>query len=307
MSQSIPFITGVSGLNTVVDPVRVQYSAETGVSDLSVAINITIDDTGRPKRRTGYSKAIEGNYHSLFCDGGDCFVVEDRQTNSAIYRVGTDLSLAGVRSGLSLGKQIAFLQVQDETYYCNGVDNGIIKDGVSDEWLVGKYVGPETNRQFTDIPIGEHLAWFNGRIFISSGGAVYWSELFKYGLFDRARSVWQVGKKVLMIKPVEAGIFISDDKATWFYRGGVPSRLESVTKVAAYPAIEWSDAIDYIEGADIGLEPGLCALWASPEGACIGTSSGQFINMNKEKVIYPSSVRQGAGLLQGYHFIHTMR
>ncbi len=78
-------------------------------------------------------------------------------------------------------------------------------------------------------------------------------------------------------------------------------------RVATYPAYEWSDCIEYVEGMEIGLDtPGLCALWHSPEGAILGTPSGQLINMNKSKVVYPQSGSYGASVIRGYDFIHTI-
>ena len=68
----IKLFTGASGLNTKVDPVRVQFNAAAGVSDLSSAVDITIDNTGRPGRRLGWNLKTVGELHSLWCDGGDC-------------------------------------------------------------------------------------------------------------------------------------------------------------------------------------------------------------------------------------------
>jgi len=307
MGKPRNLFSGTSGLNTVSDPVRISYDPETGVSDLAEAVNITIDQSGRPNRRRGFLKKQDGLFHSAFCDGGDCFCIQDREDNAAIMQIAQDFSLTGIRSGLPLERRVAFCQVGSQTFYLNGLQNGVIEDGVSRPWPVDEYVGVETDRVFSPAPVGEHFAWMNGRMFISEGKVVWWSELFKYGLFEKKKSFWQFHTKIRMIKPVASGLFISDEKNTWFYGFGNPNEPEILAKVADYPALEWSDSIEYVEGADIGLNSGLCALWSSTEGACLGTASGQFLNLTKEKIIYPKETRQGAGLLVGYNFIHTVR
>ena len=74
MGSPVTIFSGTTGLNTVVDPVRLPYDSNAGVSDLGVAVNIKIDDSGRPGRVDGFVSLESGGFHSLFCDGGDCFV-----------------------------------------------------------------------------------------------------------------------------------------------------------------------------------------------------------------------------------------
>ncbi len=295
------FCSGTSGLNTVADPVRVRYDREAGVSDLAVAVNIDIDQSGRPSRRQGFSKAQSGNFHSLFCDGGDCYVGRDGD----LFRVGSDLSLTGVRSGLA-GGRIHYCQVLNEVYYSNGKENGILQGSLSRPWPTGSYHGPDTNRHFSGPPVGIHLALYRARIFIAEGNVLWWSEPHQYGLFDQAKGFARFGTDIIMVAPVANGLFVSDRTKTVFLRG-VPGEFVQ-EQVCTYPAIEHTLAIDKVEGLEIGLQsPGLCRLWASPEGAMLGTAEGQLINLNKEKVIYDENVSQGAGLLRGYQFIHNMK
>ncbi len=300
MGSPVIIFSGALGLNTVVDPVRVSYDPETGVSDLGVAINIRLDDTGRPGRVDGFSSVEPGEFHSLFCDGGDCFVGKD----TALYQVAGDLTTTGIRSGLS-GDRISYTQAVDKTYYSNGLQNGILKDGISTPWVKDEYLGPDTSKYLTAAPIGHHLATAFSRIFIAEDDVLWWSEAFRYGLYNQAINFVRFPSKILMVKPVASGLFVSDRSKTYFLSGTDPHSFIQ-RMVATYPAHEWSDAIDYVEGMDIGLEPGLCAMWTSPEGAVLGTPSGQLININKSKIIYPENCQSGASLLRGYNFIHTI-
>ena len=144
-------------------------------------------------------------------------------------------------------------------------------------------------------------------MFIAKGPAVWWSEYLGPHLYNLAKNYWKLASDCLMVKRVADGMFVSDESKTWFYKGKNPNKVEDIIKVADFPAFEWSEAIDYVEGLDIGLkEPGACAMWASPEGAILGTPSGMIVNMNKETIIYPERCGQGAGLIRGYNFIHTL-
>jgi len=50
VAQVFRMLASVTGLNTKVDPVRLEYDPKTGVEELSVAYNVDIDDTGRVGR-----------------------------------------------------------------------------------------------------------------------------------------------------------------------------------------------------------------------------------------------------------------
>ena len=302
--EPINLFSGATGLNTVVDPVRLPYNADSGVSDLGAAVNVRIDDTGRISRVDGYSKQLSGSYHSVFCDGYDCFVGK----GTSLMQIGIDLSETGIRSGMS-GDRIAYAQ-DVYLYYSNGTDNGLIKNGLSYSWDVSTYYGPETTKDFRDVPVGHHLAFAYGRAFIARDNILWWTEVYNFGLIDRALNFVMFPSKILMVKPVEEGIFVSDEKKTFFLRGTNPHTfLQRI--VAPYPAYEWSDAIDYVSGIEIGLDIGsnalgLCAFWSSPEGAILGSPSGQLVNLNKSKIIYPQTGSSGASLIRGYDFLHTI-
>ena len=295
MRDPITIFTASTGLNTVAEPLKI---AET---DLQVAVNITIDQVGMVERRKGFTLLQLGDYHSLFCDKGDCFVIN----SDSLYQVGADGSLRLIRSGLTPNALMDFIQVGFRTYYVNGYEFGWIEDGVSNIWETGTYVGPTTNVVFSGPMPGQHIAQSSGRVFISTDNVLWWSELFDFGLFNRSESFIQFHTTIRMIKPTAGGMFISTDRNTYFTVGLNPMTW-ILNKVASFPAIEWSAAIEPIEGTDIGLSPGLCVVWASKEGAILGTPEGQIINLTKDKIIYPDDAKTGFGCFIGYQFLHGL-
>lgn len=295
-------MAGTTGLNTVVDPVRLPFNSQTGISDLAAAVNITIDRTGRPERRDGYNQILPlANCHSLFCDGKACLFVADDELSI----LESDYSRTVIRSGMA-PTRVDYAQVNNAIYYVNGSQIGIVEGGVDVPWVANPVVGEIANKVFAGPILGEHIAFYAGRLWIAQGNNIVLSEPYAFSWYDLARSIIPFDSRVLMIKPVSTGVFVSTETHTFFIKGSTPGEL-SIKEVAAYPAIEWSVAIDYVEGLEIGLEEsGKCALWASPKGACLGTPSGVFNNLTRAKVIYPTPGASGSGLLRGYNFIHNI-
>ena len=106
----------ITGLNNKVDPVRLRYDPEQGVSELSEATNITIDVTGRAQRRLGWNLVTAGEFHSIWCDGGDAFAIQETPSWGSIMLVAPDLSVSGVLSGLSKNKRMSFVDFFGVTY-----------------------------------------------------------------------------------------------------------------------------------------------------------------------------------------------
>jgi hypothetical protein len=303
--KPMTIFSGTSGLNTVADPARIPMG-KNGMSDVAAMVNLRVDQYGRPSKRVGLTLLVEGDFHSLYCDNGDCLVAMNRATDTAIFQVAADGTISGIRSGLKLGERIAFKQHVEKTYYSNGYQSGVIESGRSKPWVVGEYQGVDTDRFFSIPDKVNHLGIHNSRMYASSGNVLWWSEPFRPDLFDMARSFVNYRSKILMVKSVAAGVFVSTERNTYIILGDNPNEFQQV-KVAGFPAVEWSDAIEYVDGGDIGFDPGLYALWSSTEGAILGVPSGQIINLTKAKIIYPESTKTGFGCLMGYNFIHGMQ
>ena len=302
MSKTIPLLRGSSGLNTVDDPVRIGYSSKTGISDLAVGVNVTISPSNRIGRRKGKTLKVPLASHSLFCDGGECVFVHE----SNFYLLETNFSYRLLRS-LSSNAHMAYTQVGDRIYFTNNQDLGYVKNGIACTWAkTTDYVGPVTQKTFTGPFAGNHLAYHGGRIHISTDNILWYSEYAAHDWYDMSRNFIPFDSYIRMIRPVANGLFVSTSKAIYFLEGLVPGDFVQ-RKLTTYPALEWSDAIDYIDGTDIpGFEiSGPCALWTTPKGAMLGTPTGGVINLNKKKVIYPHGTK-GSSLLRGLNFIHTI-
>lgn len=306
MAKSLPYLRGSTGLDTVNDPTRVRYNPKSGISDLGVAINVTISPSNRINRRKGKRLIIPLGSHSVFCDGGECIFVHDSKLYLLFRINATDFSYRFLHT-LSNNNYMACTQVGNRIYYTNNQDLGYVEDGIRYAWeKTTDYVGPTTQKVITGPFAGNHLAYHGGRICISTDNILWWSQYIAHNWYDMARNFIPFNTHIRMIKSVDGGLYVSTSKAIYFLEGKVPGDFILRTKTS-YPALEWSDAIEYLDGADIPEFEitGLCALWSTQEGAMLGTPDGNIINLNKKKVVYPHGTI-GRSLLRGLNFIHTI-
>jgi len=302
----VPFLTGSSGLNNIIDPVRLKYSSDTGVSELAEAVNVDIDDTGRISRRPGQEIVFAEVSHSLFCDTGDCFVIQDRTADAALYKVGTDLSLTGVRSGLMKGAKVSYWQAGTKTYYSSTFQNGVIENGISSPWPTNDHVGADTTRSFSAAPLGNHICIFQGRMWVTVADVIWVSEPYAYGKFDMARCFFQFGSNVRMIKPVQLGVWVSTEESTGFIRGANKFSDMSFEKKTEVPAHEYSANIELVDLSATALQiQGLSAIWSSDDGLSIGTADGALIIPTANKLLYPTG-SSGATVVSDYNVINSV-
>jgi len=307
MIEAIKIISKCAGINNVIDPKWLrQNDQQTGLTDLAEGMNIDIDDAYHIQCRLGQAAISSIVSHSLFYDGGDCFVAQDRTSDTALYQVGTDFSLSGVRSGLTKAYRISYAQVSDKTFYCNGVQNGFIQGGISSPWPATTYYGPDTLNEYTIAPIGTHIAYFMGRMWIAVDNVIYCSEPYKVGLFRLAKCFFQFNTAIRMIRPVAGGVWVSDEATTGFIAAAEKWDGYKFTNKSSIPAHEWSDNQRLVDLSDSQWQvPGLSAVWSSDAGLCIGTSDGQLIVATEKKLIYPTGA-SGATVVDGLNVINTI-
>jgi hypothetical protein len=273
---------------------------------LAEAVNVNVGDTGDISVRPGQEIVSAGTFHSLFCDNGDCFVIQDRTSDAALYKIGTDLSLTGVRSGLMKGARISYWQDGDKTYYSSAHQNGFIEGGISYPWPANPHTGVETVRAFFPAPLGKHICIFQGRMWIASENVIWISEPFAYGKFDMARRFFQFQSNVTMVKPVQAGVWVSTETETMFVRAADKFDDIKLEQKSAYPAHEYSECVGLLDLSKTDLQiPGQSAIWSSDDGLIVGSSDGSLVVITRNKLVYPKGT-QGATVANCFNIINSV-
>lgn len=306
MVKPITLYNGSTGLNTILDPQRLSQGTKQapGIIELAQGVNVSIDDRGLATLREGYGNCLSGTFHSLFCDGGDCFAVQERTSDAAIVRI-TSLSpliVSLVRTGLAKNLRMRFCQVNTDTFYGNGAQIGYIRDGISYIWQVGTYQGPTADLAFVDaIPLASHIAFRPGGQMVVAEGAALWinHSAFQFGLFSKRKGYIGFQSDVQMLVMVRDGFFASDAGKTWFFRK-TPGEWYGYKQEFAddSPVIQGTLAHDTVKLSDAGIDlPWHGRVWCNSKGVCIGSDDGHVFELTRDRVAYPEGVVRGASCI----------
>lgn len=153
-------------------------------------------------------------------------------------------------------------------------------------------------------PAGHMVSWFRGHALVAQGPVLWPSEPYRYELFMLDKHAFMFPADINLLAPVEDGIFVGADQ-TYFLSGAGPEQwARSKRTVAGYGAIPYTRAYEPAEGDDLGEGvAGRVAMWASPQGHCMGANGGAFRNLTSSRFSYPTAQR-GAGIVrqtQGYN------
>lgn len=284
----IPFFRASLGLNTKVDPVRLQYDPETGAQYLAEAVNVDIDPTGRISRRRGMREIVDVSApHSIWStkDEAACFVI----VGDSLYAMTIEGGLSLLKDGLSVGETGHFCEVGHDVYFSNGTDIGIIKNRATwEEWEQTDYIGPPTDRNFTGPTAGTHPFLFRGRLFYATSNFLLYSEPINYGCFDLARNFIPVpGGSILMAHPLEHGFYVSSDKAVYFIDGPAPTEF-GFKQSLPYPVVPGSTAVGVrAEQVMDGLQGDAVLFMAQRKGLCLGLGDGTVLALSESRIDVP--------------------
>lgn len=312
LRRATEFMQRSGGLNTVLDPERLQQGTrENGYEvEFAQAVNISLDERGLPSLRNGFLEAVDGIFHSLFCKGGECLVIQERAEDAALMRINVDYSLTGVRSGLTKNLRMAWDQSGGDIFYSNGAQTGYVRSGVSSAWPVNTYQGATADLQFvTSIPLANHIAFQQGgKVLLAVGNAIILNhEPFHYGLFELSHgNVAAFESDVTLLAAVKGGFFAADGSRTWFFRQLEGWYRYKQEQVEVAPALVGSLAHDPVVLREVGFEAdGFGRIWASTKGVCIGMDDGAFLNLTQAKIKYPAGHSYGSCLVKDHTVIHT--
>ena len=298
----IPIFSGTTGINNKVDPSRLRFDPKPGIVDLAAAVNIDVDDTGRPSRRRGRTATVRAEaWKNLF----GCGSYGIGTKGNALCVIESDLSYTALRNITSYAKMSYVRDTdgeQDVVYYTNGHENGKIINKVSYAWSVGEKTS-ET-KEFSAAPIG-HLIEKRKRMFIAQDNILWYSEPNSNDLYRLGTNHFRFINRMRMVQAVAGGLWVSDSDAIYFLGGEInPSNMEMPLqeKMADYPVSRGTGV--KVPGSKIGTEglSGIVVMFTTDKGACIGTRDGQLINATERKIDLPSSLT-GAGLYKDGKYI----
>lgn len=101
------------------------------------AVNVNIASDGTPARRDGFDQLVDAEYHSLWGEGLDWGLVVKGNTLTLLTAssAGT-VTETSLRTGLTVGRRMAYVLVNGAVHYSNGVVTGRVVDGADVPWGV---------------------------------------------------------------------------------------------------------------------------------------------------------------------------
>jgi len=304
----ISIFSGSNGLNTKIDPVRIRFNPETGISDLSACVNIDIDDSGRISRRKGYTATSRTeSWENLFSCGSYALGTK----GNALCVIEADMSYTAIRN-ITTGASMNFVRdtdgKQDVIFYNNGYETGKILNKISYSWVADDYVGATSRKEIYDPPLGHLLEIRNLRMFIAEGNILWYSEPGALSQFRLAANYFGYPNRLRMVQAVDGGLWISDSESVYFLGGNIAPALQEMptqVKKCDCPVIEGTNV--EAPASRIGIEglSGIVTIFTTTKGVCIGSADGILIPITEHKIDIPSGL-SGSAIYRDEKYIVTI-
>ena len=143
---------------------------------------------------------------------------------------------------------------------------------------------PAEQRRLDPPPAGNGLALFRGRVYITVGSYLIYSDPFRPEHFDLAGGFIPFEHDIEIVAPVEAGIYVAAG-GTMFLRGTDPDQFQ-IDQILHYGAVPGT-------AVDIPNTSGV--MWMSTLGAVMGDASGNAQNVQEQNVAVGVSNTLGDG------------
>jgi len=302
MGKPLSIFKATTGLNKKQDEVSLEYNPESGLTELSEALNVDIDDKGKVLRRPGFVSVNSNPWHSLKGFGDFGLGV----SGDSLFIIHPDSTVTGIRSGLTLDRRMSYIQVNKRIFYCNGIENGVVLDGSSWTWVSNIY--PTTPgikydmRYLSSAPIGSHVSYLSGRVYVARGNTLFFSLPWSYYWFNTGQDFIPFTGEINMLCPTNSGMFIGTGNELVFMRGLNPLE-SSIEFIDSGKAVTWSNVEIDVKRLPQGFEhSGKTWMWMSDKGICLGSGSGVFDNLTMDRIDIEFA-QEGAGLYDGSKYV----
>jgi hypothetical protein len=146
-----------------------------------------------------------------------------------------------------------------------------------------------------------HFCQAFGRIWGANSNYLYYSEPFQYEWFKSENRLTFL-EELIMVAPVENGLFVNSRNSTWFLDGGNPGEM-SVNRIGD-GAIPQSLVYAQMPGAVVGggyeisrrLSQLPSPVWTGRNGIVVGTHSGHLVHLTEARLNFNPRSQGGAGL-----------
>lgn len=277
-----------------------------GPNELERAINVDLDDAGQLRRRRGYTKKLDGEFHSLRQFTAKTLGVR----NGTLCRIRDDLTTLSIAS---VGPApVCYAEVKGEIYYCSGGASGVI--GVDDSpepwgrtdgqgvWHSPVLSPTETLGEIAGRLLGDPvratcLEAYKGRIYMAAKKTLWATELYSYHFVDRTKNFMQFEHDITLVMAVDDGLYIGTTGGLYFIQGTLGQfKLSQINGDAVLPGsgqVVPSELI-HPSARNQPMPAGAAAVFLTAGGIVAGFDNGTCYNLTTDMVSFPAGVSAAA-------------
>lgn len=237
--------------------VRPQRQSDVAQDALWDAVNVDVRPEGSVATRWGWDKVLDANAHSLYeaVDGTVYGVV-----NGSVVVFDAN----GVSDIQAVSGSVSWTSVAGLPHFATA-DGVFAVHNTSAEQLVATRDDFDDVRELVNMPGGEWLVYWNGRLVVARGGSLLFSEPLRYGAHDPLTGYLSLGQPVEWMAALETGIYVGHKNQVIWLEGRQPTDL-SLKVVAGRSAPGMATVIPY--------DPAPVVVFFTHKGFTLGDAAG---------------------------------
>lgn len=270
--------------------------------DLAVALNVEIDDAGQLRRRRGYTRKLTGRWHSVDTVGGRTLGVQD----GMLVEISPGYALTPL---MYVGDDpISFVDVGETIYFSSRSRSGKIIGQTVHPWggrdeqnqwispvmMPDEFLGPVAGRMFGPPPMATEIEHYKGRIYMASGNALWYTELYLYDYVDKTRNFMQFEGDVTAVGATTDGLYVGTTKSLLFLEG-VANTGFKITEITSTPVLRGSmvtipNSKIHPLAPNQPVADGDSLIIMTVNGICAATPGGNIYNLTQDRMVFPGAV-----------------
>ena len=282
------------GINNVDEPenlINWRYKS----AGLTTGKNIDVSSGGKISRRQGFTRVLEGSFHSLF----DGYAVAD----GMLVRLSGDPLVA--EPLMSVGhRRVTFADTGPFIYASNEVSvwriNGSNVVEVAAQGSYSLSDALSTDGLYDGIPPAKILSFGFGRLWAVTDVGIFYSQPYEFENFN-LESDYIDFPSCTGITFVDNGMYLGSKKDVLYLNGGNPNSVMQTSTVSTAGCF-FGSMIE-VNSEDFSLDErvaasGKGAIWESSSGKVLGLSGGTVLYLTKDKFVNTVSDSQAASFVK---------
>lgn len=253
---------------------------------LSVAEDLDIDRRGVVTSRSKWELQDSEHYVSIFKHLDIRYAVRGTSTRQVGIVGESNFAPIAVVAG-----PVSWTVLNGEPMYTDGDVIRIIRNGVAEEIDEGYYQhGEDDEYQFASLPGGSSINYWQGRLLLSRGNSLIWSDALRYGVYSTTRNFVRFPEKIHWVVPLISGVYVGTRSLVYFLSGSDPAKFtQRVVGGTSAPGVSAVYNPRHVE-----VEQEYVALWFTSDGIAIGAQSGDVSYPQAERLkglpLYPGKM-----------------